>query len=87
MIEDEEEADKKVTQKNEGIKEQDLHLYWNYTQNMLRGFGCLPLERIHALLKMYANPDISLEQVKAMLELKIKEQLVKYNAGIYRLNK
>lgn len=68
------------------LKEQDIPLLWNYTQSMLRGFGVLPFERIHGFLKMYATADIKPEQVKALLELKTKEGLLKYNAGVYRLN-
>lgn len=77
----------KVEHSNDTLKESDLLLYWNYTLNMLRGFGCLPLDRIHSLLKMYANSEITIEQVKRLLEIKMKEQLVKYSAGLYRLNK
>ena len=86
FVEDEEENEK-TAQSSEILKEQDLNLYWNYTQGMLRGCGCLPLERIHSWLKLYANPDLTIEQVKYLVEQKTKEQLLKYNAGLYRLNK
>ena len=69
------------------LKEQDVPLLWNYTQSMLRGFGVLPFDRIHTLLKMYATSDIKSEQVKSLLDLKVKEGLLKYNGGVYRLNK
>lgn len=54
---------------------------------MLRGCGVLPLERIHTWLKMYASSEITIEQVKYLLDIKTKEQLLKYSAGLYRLNK
>lgn len=54
---------------------------------MLRNVGCLPLERIHAWLKRYANADITMEQAKYLCEFKIKEQLLKMSGGLYRLNK
>ena len=74
--------------KDESAEANEIYsLVKDYSTSMLRGFGCLPIERIHALLKMYANPDISIETVKAMLEIKMKEQLVKYTGGLYRLNK
>lgn len=76
-----------TNRKCEILKEQELTLYWNYTQSMLRSCGCLPLDRIHAWLKLYANPDLTVEQVKYLVEFKTKEQLLKYNGGLYRLNK
>lgn len=86
LIEIEEELEK--TQKvSDVLKENEIGLYWNFTQSMLRSGGCLPLERIHAWLKLYANPDLTIEQVKFLVDLKTKEQLLKYNAGLYRLNK
>jgi hypothetical protein len=54
---------------------------------MLRGCGALSLDRILNWLKMYASPDLTIEQVKYLLDTKIKEQLLKYNAGLYRINK
>jgi anaphase-promoting complex subunit 2 len=86
FVGDEVDDEDKKSQQNENLNEEEMHLFWNYTQNMLRGFGCLSLDRIHQFLKMYANPDITVEQAKAMLDLKTKEQLLKYNAGLYRLN-
>ena len=83
---DDEESDK-LRKTNEILKEQEVTLYWNYTQSMLRGCGCLPLDRIHAWLKLYASPDLTMEQVKYLLDIKTKEQVLKYNAGLYRLNK
>ena len=69
------------------LNEEELILYSNYLQNMLKGCGCLPIDRIHGWLKMYANADLSLEKVKYLIDVKIKEQLIKYNGGLYRLNK
>jgi hypothetical protein len=86
ILEVEEEVEK--TAKLGGIlKEQEITLYWNYTQSMLRGCGSLALDRIHGWLKMYANTEITIEQVKYLVDLKTKEQLLKYSAGTYRLNK
>jgi anaphase-promoting complex subunit 2 len=72
--------------KPEILKEAELSLYWNYTQSMLRNVGCLPLERIHAWLKMYASSEITLEQTKYLCDFKSKEQLLKLSGGLYRLN-
>ncbi len=85
FVEDEEEIEK--TAQSDILKEHEIALYWNYTQSMLRGCGCLPLDRIHQWLKLYASSDITIEQVKYLVDLKTKEQLLKYNAGLYRLNK
>ncbi len=87
QIFEEDEDQEKSSQQNEILKEQDITLYWNYIQSMLRGCGCLPLDKIHTWLKLYANPDLTIEKVKYLVELKTKEQLLKYNAGLYRLNK
>ena len=84
--EDEDDGEKAL-EANNILKDLDIPLLWNYTQSMLRGFGVLPFERISGLLKMYATADIKTEQVKALLDLKVKEGLLKYNAGVYRLNK
>lgn len=86
FVEDEEEVEKSA-QANAVLKEQEMTLYWNYTQSMLRGCGCLPIDRIHTWLKLYASSDITIEQVKYLVDTKTKEQLLKYNAGLYRLNK
>jgi anaphase-promoting complex subunit 2 len=84
---EDEESNSKALESNNLLKEQDIALLWNYTLSMLRGFGALPFERIQGLLKMYASSDLKQEQVKALLDLKVKEGLIKYNAGVYRLNK
>ncbi len=72
---------------SEILKDEELKLYWKYVESMLRGCGCLPVDRIHTWLKLYANPEITIEQVKFLIDIKTKEQLLKYNAGLYRLNK
>lgn len=87
QIIEEDEDSEKSSQSSEILKEQEITLYWNYIHSMLRGCGCLPLDKIHGWLKMYANPDLTIEKVKFLVELKTKEQLLKYNAGLYRLNK
>ena len=84
---EEDEDTEKTAQSNEILKEQDIALYWNYIQSMLRGCGVLPLDKILTWLKLYANPDLTIEKVKYLVELKTREQLLKYNAGLYRLNK
>ena len=86
IFEDDEDSEKS-SQANEILKEQEIALYWNYIQSMLRGCGCLPLDKIHTWLKLYANPDLTIEKVKYLVEIKTKEQLLKYNAGLYRINK
>ena len=86
-IEDLEEEMDKGIKVSEILKEQEIMLYWNYTASMLRGCGSLPLDRIHNWLKMYANSEITIEQVKYLVDMKTKEQLLKYSAGLYRLNK
>ena len=86
VFEEDEDAEKSA-QSNEILKEQDIALYWNYIQSMLRGCGVLPLDKILTWLKLYANPDLTIEKVKYLVELKTREQLLKYNAGLYRLNK
>lgn len=86
FVEDEEEAEKSA-QSSVILKEQEMTLYWNYTQSMLRGCGCLPIDRIHTWLKLYASSDLTIEQVRYLVDTKTKEQLLKYHAGLYRLNK
>jgi len=85
-LEEEEEAEKTAAS-SVILKEEEMKMYWNYTQSMLRGCGCLPIDRIHTWLKLYASSEVSIEQVRYLLNTKTKEQLLKYNAGLYRLNK
>lgn len=84
---EEEGGEAKNNKPNEILKEQEIVLLWNYTRSMLNGAGNLPIDRIHSWLKMYANPEVTIEQVKYLLDLKVREQLIKYSAGLYRLNK
>ena len=78
FVEDEEEAEKSA-QSNVILKDEEVTLYWNYTQSMLRGCGCLPIDRIHTWLKLYASQELTIEQVRFLLDTKTKEQLLKYN--------
>ena len=58
---------------------------------MLTNLESLPLERIHSILKMFAmqgpssTGEVSLQELKAFLDKKVKEQKLIYAGGVYRI--
>ncbi|ESO09432.1 hypothetical protein HELRODRAFT_73864, partial [Helobdella robusta] len=70
-------------------KEEELQIIWSYIVGMLTNLESLSLERIHAMLKMFAmqgpGSQCSLSDLKAILELKLKELKLVYSNGVYRL--
>jgi anaphase-promoting complex subunit 2 len=62
-----------------------------HSTGMLQNLDCLPLERIHSMLRMFAvqGPDsgVTPQQLKAFLDRKVREQKLVFAAGVYRLPK
>lgn len=58
---------------------------------MLTNLGSLPLDRIHAMLKMFASHDTSmqctLDDVKSFLQGKVTDGELLYVGGMYKLPK
>jgi len=61
---------------------------------MLTNLEALPVERIHQMLKMFTlgsassgNSECTLQQLKQFLDSKVKQQLLTFSTGMYRLPK
>lgn len=58
---------------------------------MLTNIGSLPLDRIHAMLKMFASTEAStqctLDDVKSFLQAKVNNGELVYVGGVYKLPK
>lgn len=58
---------------------------------MLTNIGSLPLDRIHSMLKMFANSEANsqctVEDVKSFLQAKVANGELAYVGGVYKLPK
>ncbi|KAK3732536.1 hypothetical protein RRG08_030736 [Elysia crispata] len=90
LVDIEEEAESAMASAQQQ-KEEEMQMLWTYIQGMLANLDCLTLERIHAMLRMFATEEpgseVSLQELKAFLDNKVKDQILIYSAGVYRLNK
>ncbi|XP_067662241.1 anaphase-promoting complex subunit 2-like [Haliotis asinina] len=73
-------------------REEELQVFWTYIVGMLTNLECLPLERIHSMLRMFAmqgpsTGECSVQELKVFLDRKVKEQKLLYSGGVYRLPK
>ena len=66
-----------------------FQVMWQFVQGMLTNLESLPLERIHAMLLMFAAQDSSVacnkDELKQFLDKKVKSQALVYASGVYRL--
>ena len=92
--EDDEDGDGTGSGSNKKDKEQDdaLQIYWSYVVGMLTNLEALSVERIHQMLKMFtlqgsAATECTLQQLKLFLDSKVKQQLLVFDTGMYRLPK
>eukprot|EP00731_Ephydatia_muelleri_P024290 Em0016g561a len=73
-------------------KESELQVYWSYIFGMLTNLGSMPVERIHATLRMFAmqgpaGKEFTQVELKAFLDKKVKEQHLVCSGGAYQLPK
>lgn len=72
-------------------KEEELQVIWSYIYGMLMNLDSLAIDRIHSMLKMFAmqgpGSQYTLNELKALLDRKVKEQKLSYINGLYRLIK
>ncbi|KAH9512448.1 Anaphase-promoting complex subunit 2 [Bulinus truncatus] len=73
-------------------KEEEMQVFWTYIQGMLANLDCLTLERIHAMLRMFAmeepsSSEVTTQELKSFLDNKVKDQVLIFSGGVYRLNK
>ena len=64
---------------------------WSFIRNMLINLGSLPIDRIHQMLNMFAMQgpgakELSLVELKAFLDKKVKEQVLVFSGGSYQLS-
>jgi len=52
---------------------------------MLTNSDSLPLERIHSMLKIFANAECTVHELERFLSKKIREGKVVCAAGVYKL--
>ena len=64
---------------------------WQFIVGMLTNLESLPLDRIHSMLMMFAMQGpgsvCSLQELKAFLDKKVKDQQLLCVSGVYRLPK
>ncbi|XP_055627556.1 anaphase-promoting complex subunit 2 [Toxorhynchites rutilus septentrionalis] len=69
-------------------REEELQVFWSYIEAMLTNLDSLPLDRIHQMLKMFApQVDFSQEELKNILQRKVREHKLVYAGGVYQLPK
>ena len=66
-----------------------VQVMWQFVVGMLTNLESLPLERIHAMLMMFAAQDSSVscskDELKHFLDKKVKSQTLVFASGVYRL--
>ncbi|CAH1786015.1 unnamed protein product, partial [Owenia fusiformis] len=90
VIEDEEVESAMAS--SEAQREEELQVYWSYIVGMLTNLETLPIDRIHSMLKMFAmqgptTAECTIQELKAFLDRKVKEQKLLFTGGVYRLPK
>ena len=74
---------------NKDHKEEKFQVIWSYIVGMLTNLESLTLERMHSMLKMFSvqgpGSQCSMEELKNVLDAKVKESKLTYFNGTYRL--
>ncbi|KAL7631637.1 UNVERIFIED_CONTAM: hypothetical protein RMT77_018062 [Armadillidium vulgare] len=70
-------------------RQEELQVLWSYIVGMLTNLESVSLERIHAMLKMFIQDTVecSLEELRAFLEMKMRQHQIILANGMYRLPK
>jgi len=89
---EEEEEDDEEEEREKKSEDDGLQIYWSYVVGMLTNLEALPVERIHQMLKMFTlqsstGTECTLQQLKMFLDSKVKQQLLVFSSGMYRLPK
>ncbi|XP_058810288.1 anaphase-promoting complex subunit 2 [Phymastichus coffea] len=90
MIEDEEAESVMASASDQ--REEELQVFWSYIVGMLTNLDSMPLERIHQMLKMFASQgsgavECGLPELRAFLDKKVREHLLLFSGGLYKLPK
>ncbi|XP_075242799.1 anaphase-promoting complex subunit 2-like isoform X2 [Convolutriloba macropyga] len=71
------------------LKEEEMKCYWMYTVSMLRNLKSMSAENIHSMIKMFSkagnSTELSQDDLTAFLNKKVREELLCYSNGVYRL--
>lgn len=69
-------------------REEELQVFWSYIEAMLTNLDSLPLDRIHQMLKLFASQvDFTQDELKSILQRKVREHKLVYAGGVYQLPK
>uniref|UniRef100_A0AAG5DBB4 Anaphase-promoting complex subunit 2 n=1 Tax=Anopheles atroparvus TaxID=41427 RepID=A0AAG5DBB4_ANOAO len=69
-------------------REEELQVFWSYIEAMLTNLDSLPLDRIHQMLKLFASQvDFTQDELKNILQRKVREHKLVYAGGVYQLPK
>ncbi|OTF69528.1 anaphase-promoting complex subunit 2-like protein [Euroglyphus maynei] len=77
---------------DERKNENNLQIFWNFIDNMLKNLHALSLDRIYSMLKMFnmQSPEIenlSMHELREFLDRKVYEKKLIFTNGLYDLNK
>uniref|UniRef100_A0A0P4W136 Anaphase-promoting complex subunit 2 n=2 Tax=Scylla olivacea TaxID=85551 RepID=A0A0P4W136_SCYOL len=70
-------------------REEELQVFWSYIVGMLTNLDSLPLERIHAMLKMFVQGSVecSPQELRDFLDRKVRQHHLIFTNGLYKLPK
>lgn len=70
-------------------RDQELEVLWSYILGMLSNLDSLPLERIHAMLRIFVEDgtDCTQKELKVLLDQKVMQEKLLLVNGQYKLNK
>lgn len=67
-------------------REEEFEMFWKYTIGMLTARGGLPFESISASLRIFAA-DVNTEDLRRLLDMKVRQHQLIFSGGEYRLPK
>jgi anaphase-promoting complex subunit 2 len=90
-VDDEDDASESAAAMARERRDEEFNVIWSYVIGMLTNLESLPLDRIHTMIRMFAmhgpGSQISLSELRAFLERKVKDQKLVCVSGVYRLPK
>jgi anaphase-promoting complex subunit 2 len=77
--------------KKDRPEDDKFRIYYSYIENMLTNLSDMTLEKIHTTLRMFAlqgpaASDLTLPELRLFLEGKVRDGLLTYAGGYYRLS-
>ncbi|EDW01938.1 anaphase-promoting complex subunit 2 [Drosophila grimshawi] len=72
-------------------REEELQVFWSYIVGMLTNLDCMPIDRIHQMLKLFASHsggvEFTQDELKHFLQRKVREHKLLFSGGVYQLAK